>query len=116
MVILEVRTDDALRAFGMCALRLAQALEAQLPIYWVPVLKTLYSVILSVTQGPSIWVPGLLGNVSEWSTGRFGVQEFGELILSAKIEVFARQVCAAACKLGPHVDVKPGTAVQNVRF
>ena len=44
------------------------------------------------------------------------MQEFGELILSAKIEVFARQVCAAASKLGPHVDVKPGTAVQNVRF
>ena len=39
----------------------ALTLEAQLPIYWVPVLKTLYSYILSVTQGPTIWVPGLLG-------------------------------------------------------
>ena len=40
------------------------ALEAQLPIYWVPVLKSLYNSILSVTQGPTIWVPGLLGMVS----------------------------------------------------
>ena len=37
------------------------SLEAQLPIYWVPVLKPLYNSILSVTQGPTIWVPGLLG-------------------------------------------------------
>ena len=37
------------------------ALEAQLPIYWVPVLKSLYKFILSITQGPTIWVPGLLG-------------------------------------------------------
>ena len=36
-------------------------LEAQLPIYWVPVLKSLYKFILSITQGPTIWVPGLLG-------------------------------------------------------
>ena len=36
-------------------------LEAQLPIYWVPVLKSLYKSILSVAQGPTIWVPGLLG-------------------------------------------------------
>ena len=36
-------------------------LEAQLPIYWVPVLKSLYNFILSVTQGPTMWVPGLLG-------------------------------------------------------
>ena len=36
-------------------------LEAQLPIYWVPVLKSLYTLILSVAQGPTIWVPGLLG-------------------------------------------------------
>ena len=34
-------------------------LEAQLPIYWVPVLKSLYKSILSVAQGPTIWVPGL---------------------------------------------------------
>ena len=38
-----------------------EVLEAQLPIYWVPVLNTLYNYILSVTQGPTIWVPGLLG-------------------------------------------------------
>ena len=38
------------------------ALEAQLPTYWVPVLNTLYSFILCVTQGPTIWVPGLLGS------------------------------------------------------
>ena len=36
-------------------------LEAQLPIYWVPVLKTLYNSIISVTQRPTIWVPVLLG-------------------------------------------------------
>ena len=34
------------------------SLEAQLPTYWVPVLKTLYNYILSVTQGHTIWVPG----------------------------------------------------------
>ena len=34
------------------------SLEAQLPIYWVPVLKSLYDFVLSVTQGPTIWVPG----------------------------------------------------------
>ena len=37
------------------------SLEAQLPIYWVPVLKSLYSFLLSVTQGPTIWAPGLIG-------------------------------------------------------
>ena len=37
------------------------ALKAQLPIYWVPVLKSLYNFILSGTKGPTIWVPGLLG-------------------------------------------------------
>ena len=35
-------------------------LEAQLPIHWVPVLRSLYNFVLSVTQGPTIWVPGLL--------------------------------------------------------
>ena len=38
-----------------------QTLEAQLPINWVPVLKSLHNFILSVTQGPTVWVPGLLG-------------------------------------------------------
>ena len=37
-------------------------LEAQLPIYWVPVLKSLYTFVLSIAQGPTIWVPGLLGS------------------------------------------------------
>ena len=37
------------------------ALEAQLPIYWVPVLGSLYKLILPKTQEPTIWVPGLLG-------------------------------------------------------
>ena len=37
-------------------------LEAQLPVYWVPVLLSLYNNIFSATQGPTIWVPGLLGN------------------------------------------------------
>ena len=36
-------------------------LEAQLPIYWVPVLGSLYKLILSITPEPTIWVPGLLG-------------------------------------------------------
>ena len=36
-------------------------LEAQLPIYWVPVLGPLYKPLLSITQEPTIWVPGLLG-------------------------------------------------------
>ena len=58
-------------AIGICILVLGNVsgatLEAQLPIhiyiyiYWVPVLKSLYNSILSVTQGPTIWVPGLLG-------------------------------------------------------
>ena len=39
-----------------------QPLEAQLPIYSVPVLKTLYKFVLSITQRPTIWAPGLLGN------------------------------------------------------
>ena len=42
---------------------ITNTLEAQLPIYWVPVLKTLYNYILSVAQGPTIWVPGLLGTI-----------------------------------------------------
>ena len=33
------------------------SLEAQLPTYWVPILKSVYRFILSVTQGPTIWVP-----------------------------------------------------------
>ena len=36
-------------------------LEAQLPIYWVPVLGSLYKLILPITQEPTVWVPGLLG-------------------------------------------------------
>ena len=39
------------------------SLEAQLPIYWVPVLGSLYKHILSRTQEPTVWVPGLLGYV-----------------------------------------------------
>ena len=36
-------------------------LEAQVPIYWVPVPRSLFKFILSkLTQGPTIWVPGLL--------------------------------------------------------
>ena len=33
-------------------------IEAQLPIYWVPVLGSLYTLILSTTQEPTMWVPG----------------------------------------------------------
>ena len=36
-------------------------LEAQLPIYWVSVLKSLFKSIISITQGPTVGVPGLLG-------------------------------------------------------
>ena len=42
--------------------RRVSTLEAQLPRYWVPVLGSLYKVILSITQQPTTWVPGLLGN------------------------------------------------------
>ena len=38
-----------------------EALEAQLPIYWVSVFGFLYKLLLSITQEPTIWVPGLLG-------------------------------------------------------
>ena len=41
-------------------------LEAQLPTYWVPVPGSLYKLILSITQEPTIWVPGLLGIIT-WS-------------------------------------------------
>ena len=49
--------------------RIHSTLEAQLPItYWVPVLKSLYKFILSITQGPTIWVPALLGiGVALWT-------------------------------------------------
>ena len=45
------------------------SLEAQLPIYGVPVLKSLYKFILSITQGPTIWVPGLLGVLTTKNLG-----------------------------------------------
>ena len=47
-------------------------LEAPLPMYWVPVLKTLYNYILFVTQGPTIWVPGLLG-IGRFYRGDVGI-------------------------------------------
>ena len=43
---------------------MCHTLEAELPIKWVPVLKSLYNSIFSVAQGPTIWVPGLLGTVN----------------------------------------------------
>ena len=45
--------------------------EAQIPIYWVPVLQSLCKLILSITQGPTIWVPGLLGLVMFFSIPLF---------------------------------------------
>ena len=42
-------------------------LEAQLPIYWVPVLKSLYTFIRSITQGPTTWAPGLLGIIGSYA-------------------------------------------------
>ena len=47
-----------------------RTLEAQLPKYWVPVLKSLYEFILSIAQGPTIWVPGLLGVYRKYPTLR----------------------------------------------
>ena len=47
----------------------------------VPVLKSLYTFILSITQGPTIWVPGLLGEPSnKFQEGPFGQKEgtFGQ--------------------------------------
>ena len=50
-------------------------LEAQLPRYWVPVLKSLYQFSVSITQGPTIWVPGLLGSVAKSvKRGAFRIQ------------------------------------------
>ena len=46
------------------------SLEAQLPVYWVPFLGSLYRPILPITQEPTIWVPRLLGVVER--------QVFGE--------------------------------------
>ena len=51
---LQVAEDEGAPSFHV-------TLEGQLPIYWVPVLKSLYKSILPVAQGPTIWVPGLLG-------------------------------------------------------
>ena len=35
-------------------------LEAQLPIYWVPVLRSVYKLILSITQEPTICFQGYI--------------------------------------------------------
>ena len=40
------------------------SLEAQLPIHWIPVIGSLFKLILSITQEPTMWVPGLLGIVT----------------------------------------------------
>ena len=44
---------------------LGLSVEAQSPIYWVPVLGSLCKLMLPITQEPTIWVPGLLGYASE---------------------------------------------------
>ena len=41
-------------------------LEAQLPIYRVPVLGALYRLIVSITQELTMWVPALLGLGACW--------------------------------------------------
>ena len=62
---LDFFSSSALGARGRCTRVYCPwhgySLEAQIPIYRVPVLKSLYKSILSKTQGPTIWVPGLLG-------------------------------------------------------
>ena len=65
---------------------LSNTLEAQLPIYWVPG-KSLYTFILSITQGPTIWVPGLLGigGVNIWS----GAWYFPRKLWRCKVQRFA---------------------------
>ena len=45
------------------------SLEARLPRYWVPVLGSLYEVLLIITKEPPIWVPGLLGIFRGYLTG-----------------------------------------------
>ena len=62
---LELFRCSCLRLFGLCVPVKIQyvSLEAQLPIQWVPVLGSLYKLILSITQEPTIWVPGLLLSV-----------------------------------------------------
>ena len=66
----------------------AHSLEAQLPIYRVPVLKSLYRFILSITQGPTIWVPGLLGIVlGSRAQCLCGVQSVWPSSLSARWKV-----------------------------
>ena len=54
------RSFEGLPKMVAVGVALNQTLEAQLPMYWIPVLKPLYNCILS-TQGPTIWLPGLLG-------------------------------------------------------
>ena len=51
-------------------------LEAQVPIYWVPVIGSLYKLILSITQEPTIWVPGLLGYSLRFRFWGFRVQSY----------------------------------------
>ena len=50
-----------------------EPLEAQIPIYWVPVLKSLYEFILPITQGPTIWVPPLPSESLEFGSSFFDV-------------------------------------------
>ena len=60
--IRETRSVNQWDCLGwLCWLGGLGTLEAQLPMFWVPVLKSLYEYILSITQGPTIWVPGRLG-------------------------------------------------------
>ena len=55
---MQARCTESTRAITISDVHVDVTLEAQLPIYWVPVLKSLYEFILSITQGPTIWVPG----------------------------------------------------------
>ena len=57
-------------------------------MYWVPVLKSLCKFILSITQEPTIWAPGLLGSVKGLRL-RIGVTGVGSTL---GLGVWARDV------------------------
>ena len=91
------------------------SLEAQLPIYWVPVLKSLCKFILSITQGPTIWVPGasrvcvipremhLDGEPNLLGSLVFVVLQVCQVNLHGDVQAQGKRHCE---KYGPYVDHK----------
>ena len=53
--------------------------EAQLPIYWVPVLESLYRFVLPITQGPTIWASSEMKSSQEGYAGGLGLAEVSVL-------------------------------------